>query len=393
MTDFTNTPTIGNSVTTNGITYKWNGAKWITATGAIVNIVTQSNNGTVDLSKGDFHKINTAPTTINFSNIANGSSKWVVELQVSAADVFDLSVASYDNVSFDLSQGSSGSVPTSLFFKPDGTEMYTADLFVGGVTQRSLSTAWDITTASVTRSFDISSQEDDPYGVAFKPDGTKMFVLGGEDDEVNEYSLSTAWDISTAAYVQNFSIASQDNNPRGFAFKPDGTKMFMIGASGDDVNEYSLSTAWDVSTAAYVQNFSVNSQENNPHGVTFRPDGTMMFVLGNTGDDVNEYSLSTAWDVSTAVYVQNFSISSEETNPYGIAFKPDGTKMFMTGSINNLVLQYSTTISRTITWPNNVIWENSTAPVLTTAAQTIILEFYTPDSGTTIYGIEIINIV
>jgi hypothetical protein len=57
MTDFTNTPTIGNTITTNGITYKWNGTKWITVTGAIVSAVTQSDNGAVDLSKGNYHKV------------------------------------------------------------------------------------------------------------------------------------------------------------------------------------------------------------------------------------------------------------------------------------------------------------------------------------------------
>ena len=37
--------------------------------------------------------------------------------------------------------------------------------------------------------------------------------------------------------------------------------MFIVGSTGDDVNEYSLSTAFDVSTASYVRIFSVQTQE------------------------------------------------------------------------------------------------------------------------------------
>jgi hypothetical protein len=74
---------------------------------------------------------------------------------------------------------------------------------------------------------------------------------------VNEYDLSTAWDITTASYLQNFSVAAQETNPQDLFFKPDGTKMYVIGSSGDDVNEYDLSTAWDVTTASYLQNFTL----------------------------------------------------------------------------------------------------------------------------------------
>lgn len=40
-----------------------------------------------------------------------------------------------------------------------------------------------------------------------------------------------------------------------------------------------------------------------------------MYIIGQSGDDVNEYNLSTAWDVNTASYLQNFSVATEETTP------------------------------------------------------------------------------
>jgi hypothetical protein len=92
--------------------------------------------------------------------------------------------------------------------------------------------------------------------------------------------------------------------------------MYVIGYTGDDVNEYDLGTAWDITTASYLQNFSVSAQEITPQGVFFKPDGTKMYVVGSVGDDVNEYDLSTAWDITTSSYLQNFSVAAQEVLPH-----------------------------------------------------------------------------
>ena len=171
-----------------------------------------------------------------------------------------------------------------------------------------------------------------------------MFITGSSGDDVNEYSLSTAFDLSSAVYAGNserFAVGTQETDPQGITFNNDGTKMFIVGSTGDDVNEYSLSTAFDVSTSSYAQLFSVQSQETTPTGIAFNNAGTKMFIVGSTGDDVNEYSLSTAFDVSTASYVQNFSVQSQETVPAGLTFNSDGTKMFIVGSTGDDVNEYS----------------------------------------------------
>ena len=81
-----------------------------------------------------------------------------------------------------------------------------------------------------------------------------MFVVGldGTDDYVYEYTLGTDWDVSTASYVDNKGVASQDANPQGIWFDYAGETMFMVGDQGNDVNVYTLSTAWDISTAKFV---------------------------------------------------------------------------------------------------------------------------------------------
>jgi sugar lactone lactonase YvrE len=255
---------------------------------------------------------------------------------------YDVSSASYTQ---SFSVAAQDTIPESLTFNNDGTKMYITGDTGNAVYEYSLSASFDISSASYTQSFSVAGQESQPQGVVFNTDGTKMFITGGSGDDVNEYDLSVAFDISTAVYSQNFSVAAQDITPRDLAFNNDGTKMFIVGDAGNDVNEYDLSSGFDVSTASYSQNFSISAQETSPHGIAFNNNGTKMFIVGKTGDDVNEYALSTGFDVSSASYSQNFSIAAQETDPTGIAFNADGTKMFIVGHTGDSVYEYYLTPS------------------------------------------------
>jgi hypothetical protein len=149
-----------------------------------------------------------------------------------------------------------------------------------------------VSTASFVDSFSVSAQESNLLSLAFSPDGTKMYIVGNSADTVFEYTLSTGFDVSTASYTQGFSVATQDDNPRGLAFNTDGTKMFMLGYTGQDVNEYTLSTGFDVSTASFVDSFNVSAQQTEPTGLAFNTDGTEMFIVDASTRNVNKYILS-----------------------------------------------------------------------------------------------------
>ena len=87
----------------------------------------------------------------------------------------------------------------SLAFSSDGTKMYT----IGSgqaVFEYTLSTAWDVSTASFVVSFSISSQVTSPRGLALSNDGTKMFVLDDFWNSIIAYTLTTSFDISSASH-------------------------------------------------------------------------------------------------------------------------------------------------------------------------------------------------
>ena len=249
---------------------------------------------------------------------------------------FEASTASFVTAT---SISSQESVPTDIAFSSDGAKMFVIGLG-GNVNEYELSTPFDASTRTFVDATSIQSQETFPTGIAFSSDGTKMFVVGDTGDDVNEYELSTPFDASTRTFVDATQISEQETGPTDIAFSSDGTKMFVIGRTGDDVNEYALSTPFDASTASFVDATQISAQETSPRGIAFSSDGTKMFVIGNTGDDVNEYALSTPFDVSTRTWVDATSISSQETFPTGIAFSSDGAKMFVVGNSGDDVNEY-----------------------------------------------------
>lgn len=270
-----------------------------------------------------------------------------------------------------------------VFFKPDGTKMYLTGTIGDDVNEYDLSIAWDVSSASFLQNFSVSSQETSPAGLFFKPDGTKMYIAGGAGDDVNEYNLSTAWDISTASYLQNFSVSAQDGDPAGIFFRSDGLKLYVIGRTNDNVFEYTLSAGWDISTASFVQSFSISGQETSPYGLVFKDDGTKMYVLGSVADTIFEYSLSTAWDVSTASYSQGAYIRGIAASPAGLYFKADGTRCFVSDGNNYGIVSFSLSSAWDV---STASWDAPTQDYLSVSAQDSEPEglFLKPD-GSAVY--------
>jgi DNA-binding beta-propeller fold protein YncE len=260
---------------------------------------------------------------------------------VSGSVGYSLAGASYDSKSLSTQAVSI----QQIHFKPDGLTAYSIHSSTDTAYQYTLSTAWDISTGTyASKSFSFAAQDSDPAGIQFKPDGTKVYITGFTSLSVYQYSLSTAWDISTASYDSvSFSVASQDT-PRNIFFKPDGTKMYVVGNATDAVYQYSLGTAWDISSASYDSiSFSVATQETTPTGLYFKPDGTQMYTVGYTNDSVHLYNLGTAWDVSTASYSNiSFNVSAQDAFPFTVTFDDSGTKMYVAGQSSNNIYQYST---------------------------------------------------
>ena len=242
----------------------------------------------------------------------------------------------------------------SLAFKSDGTKMYTVGRTNDNVYQYNLTTAWDVGTAELEKTFYVGNEDGNVQSIAFKPDGTKMYAVGFSNLKIYEYTL-TNWDIGTASFSQDQSLGSGSgqlytiNNPKSIYFKPDdGTKMYIVNASTYQVIRYTLSTGWDISTASSDQVLNVVNADGSPNGVFFftdgtSNDGTILYVIGTQYNQVRQYNLSTAWDLSTASGPSNYFNAKviRASSANSLYFKPDGSRLYVMFTNNfNAVYQY-----------------------------------------------------
>ena len=238
--------------------------------------------------------------------------------------------------------GSQEGTARGLTFNNDGTKMFVVGQTGDDVNEYTLSVGFDLSsTVTFVDSFNVNSQTLAPLSVKFNTDGTKMFIL--ENTKVHEYTLTTGFDVSTASFTQTL-VTTVDNNNYGLDFKPDGTKMYITGGSNDKIYEFNLTTGFDISTATFHQDFHIGNKGDNwasgdwePFGIEFSTDGTRLFIVGTGGNEVNLYKLSTAYDISTITFVESYFVGG---NPSGIHISPDGTKMFTVGNQSDLVKSY-----------------------------------------------------
>ena len=260
---------------------------------------------------------------------------------VSGSVGYNLAGASYDSVSFN------GVVSTrDCVFKPDGTKMFTVSSNDDLMHEYDLSTAWDVSTATqnVSSDLDVSTQgATSLFSLAFKSDGTKCYACDNGTSSIYQYTLSTAWDLSTASFDSSLSVNSNGRYPHGFVLKTDGTSFYVLGTNVGSVYQYDMSTAYDISTASYAsKSLTLTTAYED---IEISSDGTTLYALLSGGvDTVNQYTLSTAWDISTATDDSiSFYIGGQELAPEGVTVVNSGKSMYITGT--STTYQYSTALN------------------------------------------------
>lgn len=283
---------------------------------------------------------------------------------------YDLENASYDNVNALLS-----SSLKHIYFKENGTKIFYTLENNSSVYQRDLSVPWDLGSLSGATSTNLSGQGSDKAGIYFKSDGTKMYVVDRSGD-IDQYSLSTPWNVTTASYDSKF-ISTNDIVPEGLFINGNGTKLYVTTRGQNRLNEYTLSIPWDLSSASFIT-YITTLESTRLTGVFFSDDGHKVFVTGWGTDTVYMYNLTTPWSLASAVYSNvSLLVTSEDVTPIDIFFKADGTKMYLSGFSNGTVYQYSTGSSNTfasLQWPTNIEWQDGSAPALPDLTENMLVE-------------------
>lgn len=230
--------------------------------------------------------------------------------------------------------------PTGFDFNEDGTKMWVVGQTNDQVIEFRLWDPWNVTTAYTGR-FLSTTQDSLLNGIYLKPDGTKMYLLGQTNDRVYEYNLLDPFGIGSAVFVQFLNVTDKDATPTGLYFSENGDYLYMIGSTSDSIHQYTLSTPWDLSSASFTRTQSVSAQDTVPEGLFISNDGLNLYTIGSTNDRVYQYSMSSAWDISTLSFVRFYGVATQDAIPKGLSFNPDGTKMYIIGDTNDRVYQYN----------------------------------------------------
>lgn len=288
----------------------------------------------------------------------------------------------------------------SITFSRDGTKFYYTGNDNRRIYQHECLTPWDVSTATskeVSLAFNTSGRRH-AAGVDFSADGTKFFIAGNSD--MYSYTMSTPWDVSTATFdaldsldlgapyyssdyggcwsydgmkyffvgdspnyptsylsIYQFSTptpwditsltddgklydipATQHTGSRALHISDDGTKLYLLGEEGNYLRQYTMSTALDLDTAAEDGTIEINNFDSVPQDLFITPDGNTMYVVSEFGGAIGAFTLGTSWDALTATFTGNMRClyhpdadSLNDEYPIGMFFKPDGTKLYITG--------------------------------------------------------------
>lgn len=284
----------------------------------------------------------------------NGIRNKILETQwPRVTQPWDVANLSYAKTSSSMT----GGLTRGLFFKSDGTKIYRLNAISNNLSiyEYNLPTPYDFGTVSLSATKSLSafytpSNENGTRGLYVKPDG-KNWYFGNFYElndvcDVHQWNTATGWDINGLNYVGKVSIISRETVIQDLFFSSDGTKMYTLGDRDNAVDQWSLSTAWNVTTATWSTGKVLTGESITfPRGLFFKPDGTKMYVTAArvtpTAARLVEYDLSSPWAVNTASFSQSAVTESTEipaVNGNGIALlnlNADGTKAFGVSSINN----------------------------------------------------------
>ena len=120
-------------------------------------------------------------------------------------------------------------------------------------------------------------------------------MTGNQNVKIYQYDLSTANDLSTAVFSGNeLDVSTEDTAIQGLSISTDGLTLFMAGDTNDKIFQYNLSTANDLSTAVFSGNeLDVSTEDPAPRGATISANGLTLFMAGDSNDKIYQYDLFT----------------------------------------------------------------------------------------------------
>lgn len=223
----------------------------------------------------------------------------------------------------------------------DGTKLYCTRWNPAEVYQYTMSSPFDETTAVYSGL--SSAFGNQVWDIFWKPDGTRVYTAESGTDIVQQIDLTTPWVVTpnTAAGVK--SIAAQETSARAICLSASGGKMWIGGVINNSVFEYTLGTPWNVTTAnvtAWGWPFT-----DDVVGIEVNAAGTRMYVM--SGSTLYELGM-VGNTLQNAVLLGSQPFDVDPAAGMGaIRFVGGGDKLLVANTVTDSVSTYHSNIVTT----------------------------------------------
>jgi WD40 repeat protein len=232
-----------------------------------------------------------------------------------------------------------------LAVSPDGSRIFvTGDLHhsSGGGTIHTV--AYGSVTGAQLWSSSGPGHDDRAAAVDVSPDGSRVFVVGStygrQDGKVSRDYLTLAYDAATGSRIwkkrYTHPVGYSEDLAAALGLSPDGSTVFVTGASDDGVWTDYATVAYKASTGHHLWTARYGRPaEDAARTLSVSPDGSRVFVSGFS------ISTGTSRDIVTIGY--NAATGRElwrtrydgavhrEDQANAMAISPDGSQVFVTG--------------------------------------------------------------
>jgi len=225
---------------------------------------------------------------------------------------------------------------------PTGKKIYTT-VYPNQLIAIDLSVAGDLTSAYSSTSIDLSLNALAEL-LRFNIDGDRLYISTRADSNttnlIYQYDLSTAWDISTATFTKSYTYTDFTYGSGMLDFSTDGSYMYLAAneANLKDIVIYKLDTPWEIDSISTSTTYTPT--EHTISG-TFSTDGKYLFyLLWIEGmPNIARIPLDTPWDLDTwRLDKKSIDLLCPQPFAQGLAFSPSGKDLYSVDTNNHLLL-------------------------------------------------------
>ena len=148
--------------------------------------------------------------------------------------------------------------------------------------------------------------------ISFSDDGKYMYLGYRDLGVVTSYETSgNNWELDKQVIFGNFTVSGEFSNSWGLSVKPDGSELYVSGNTGlvnGSIVSWTLTTSYlfkdvtDVPTRIGSYGIGSISGITNIRDINIKPDGTRLLGWGNdTGENLYQLDM-TAWTIGSMAY-------------------------------------------------------------------------------------------